>query len=170
MTKKLEIDGVNKEYIIYDDARLYDIKLGRFKNPIENRKGYLRYTIYVFGKRKFFFVHRLVLKTFNPVENMDNLQVNHIDGNKKNNCLSNLEWCTNTENQRHAFAHGLISRKGEKNSQSKLTEKDVLEIINMLLNKIPYRKIMDKFNISKSTISAIKNKRLWRELTKDIKF
>ena len=101
---------------------------------------------------------------------MDNLQVNHIDGNKKNNCLSNLEWCTNTENQRHAFAHGLISRKGEKNSQSKLTEKDVLEIINMLLNKIPYRKIMDKFNISKSTISAIKNKRLWRELTKDIKF
>ena len=51
-----------------------------------------------------------------------------------------------------------------------MAEKDVLEIINMLLNKIPYRKIMDKFNISKSTISAIKNKRLWRELTKDIKF
>ena len=83
MFKKLEIDGIKKEYLLYDDGRLYDVQLQRFKNPMENQKGYLRYSIYVYGKRKFFFVHRLVLSVFNPIENMENLQVNHIDGNKK---------------------------------------------------------------------------------------
>ena len=46
-------------------------------------------------------VHRLVLKTFNPVENMDNLEVNHKDEVKTNNCLSNLEWLTHLENVRY---------------------------------------------------------------------
>jgi hypothetical protein len=168
--KKLEIDGIKKEYLLYDDGRLYDVQLQRFKNPMENQKGYLRYSIYVYGKRKFFFVHRLVLSVFNPIENMENLQVNHIDGNKKNNRLENLEWCTQSENQIHAFSHGLISRKGEKNSQCKLSEKDVFEIINMLRRKEPYNLIAKKFNISKNTVAAIRSKRLWKHITKYIKF
>lgn len=170
MTKKLEINGVTKEYILYDDGRLYDVKLGRFKNSVENRNGYLRYSIYVFGKRKFFFVHRLVLKTFNPVEGMENLQVNHIDGDKKNNHLENLEWCTQSENQRHAFRMGLISRKGTKNSACKLNERDVQDIVDMLLAKRPYKEISQKFNISKNTVAAIRGKRLWKDITKNIEF
>lgn len=170
MNKKLELDGIKKEYIIYSDGRLYDVQLDRFKNPIENKKGYLRYSIYVYGKRKFFFVHRLVLMSFKPVDNMSNLQVNHIDGNKHNNDLSNLEWCTQSENQKHAFAHNLINRMGENNSQCRLSSEEVFEIISMLKNKIPYRIIMERFNISKSTVSAIKSKRLWKHITKDIKF
>ena len=52
-------------------------------------------------------VHRLVLKAFSPCEEMDELQVNHIDGNKLNNNLSNLEWSTALENIRHSFQTGL---------------------------------------------------------------
>ena len=170
MFKKLEIDGVKKEYLLYDDGRLYDVQLQRFKNPIENHKGYLRYSIYVYGKRKLFFVHRLVLSVFSPVENMEKLQVNHIDGNKKNNKLENLEWCTQSENQIHAFSHGLISRVGEKNSQCRLKESDVFEIISMIKNKESYDDISKRFHISKSTVAAIKNKRLWKHLTKNIEF
>ena len=63
---------------------------------------------------------------------MENLQVNHIDGDKANNNLSNLEWCTQSENQKHAFENGLLSRSGVKNSQAKLNESQVIEIANML--------------------------------------
>ena len=52
-------------------------------------------------------VHRLVLKAFSPCEEMDELQVNHIDGNKLNNNLNNLEWSTALENMRHSFQTGL---------------------------------------------------------------
>lgn len=43
-------------------------------------------------------MHRLVLLAFRPVKNSRELEVNHIDGNKINNCLENLEWCTSSEN------------------------------------------------------------------------
>lgn len=52
-------------------------------------------------------VHRLVLQHFKPCENMDKLQVNHIDGNKDNNCINNLEWVTDSENKFHAYNKGL---------------------------------------------------------------
>ena len=101
---------------------------------------------------------------------MDKLQVNHIDGNKKNNNLSNLEWCTQSENQIHAFKHGLITRKGTHNSQARLTEEQVIDIANMIMNNVTYKEIMEKYDISKSLLSAIRNKRLWTELLTDYDF
>lgn len=58
-------------------------------------------------------VHRLVADAFYD-GNHEGLQVNHIDGNKSNNHVSNLEWCTSSENRLHAFRTGL-----QKSSQSK---------------------------------------------------
>ena len=52
-------------------------------------------------------VHRLVMLTFNPIPNPNDFQVNHIDTDKTNNNLSNLEWCTNSENMIHAYNHDL---------------------------------------------------------------
>lgn len=108
---------------------------------------------------------------FRPNEKANELQVNHIDGNKENNSIENLEWCTNQENRIHAVKIGLAARLiGEENPASKLKEEDVLDIINDLLNHIPYSQIMKKYGCSKSTISSIKNKRNWSYLTKDIDF
>lgn len=123
------------------------------------------------GSQKSYFRHRLVMICFNKVNNYQELQVNHIDGNKLNNAFSNLEWCTNQENRIHALKLGLaVPLKGEENPYSKLKEQEVLDIIQDLLHHVPYSQICKKYNCSKSTISAIKNKRNWKYLTKDIDF
>lgn len=123
------------------------------------------------GRSKHYFRHRLVLICFDYRDDYETLQVNHIDGNKKNNSLENLEWCTNQENRIHAVKLGLAaSLKGESNPASKLLESQVIDIIHDLMDKVPYSEITKKYNCSKSTISAIKNKRNWKYLTNDINF
>ena len=65
---------------------------------------------------------------------------------------------------------GLISRKGTKNPQCRLTEEQVIDIADMILQGCTIKVICEKYNISKSLVSAIRNKRLWTSLLKDYKF
>ena len=75
-----------------------------------NRGGYLRISLSKDGISKSFYIHRLVAESFIP--NLDGKkEVNHIDGNKKNNNASNLEWSTRSENMKHAFKTGLSKPK-----------------------------------------------------------
>lgn len=80
----------------------------RLLTPAVNSGGYPQFCFVKNGKRFNKSVHRLVAETFLPkLDNAD--QVNHIDGNKTNNHVNNLEWCTGRENQLHASRTGLIS-------------------------------------------------------------
>ena len=74
--------------------------------------GYAR--VRIKGKR--YKIHRLVAETFIPNPE-DKREVNHKDGNKLNNCVSNLEWCTRSENQKHAYKIGL-QKSSEKQKQA----------------------------------------------------
>lgn len=81
-------------------------KKGGLLVPQINQKGYYSVLLYKDGKPNSKKIHRLVAETFIPnVENKE--QVNHIDGNKLNNNINNLEWCTNSENQIHAYKNKL---------------------------------------------------------------
>lgn len=76
----------------------YWFKDGRILIPVKSKKGYLN----VWCRKNIFKVHRLVANAFIP--NPQNLpQVNHIDGDKTNNCVTNLEWVTDGENLLHAY-------------------------------------------------------------------
>jgi hypothetical protein len=83
------------------------ISLGKVQEikPRKKNNGYLQVKLSKEGKRFHLLLHRVVAKTF--ILNIDNKpEVNHIDGNKENNNLKNLEWVTSSENQKHAFKIG----------------------------------------------------------------
>lgn len=78
-----------------------------------NNSGYVQISLFQNGKRKPVLVHRLVAENF--LENKENKPyVNHIDGNKLNNKMDNLEWCTCQENINHAYQKGLIKISDKK--------------------------------------------------------
>lgn len=87
--KKIMRDG--KEYTTFYPEKI----IKTYINPSGYLTTRLRYDV---GKTKTVFVHVLMMRTFNPVPNMEELEVNHIDHNKLNNNLDNLEWCTHKEN------------------------------------------------------------------------
>src|SRR5437879_4855903 len=82
------------------------------------------------GVRKTFYVHRVVAKAFHGDFSHTKLEVDHIDGNWKNNDYRNLEWVTCLENHQRAAALGLTA-KGPRNANTKLTEEDVRMIREM---------------------------------------
>lgn len=109
---------------IYQISNLGNVKSfkrvskGELLKPVY-RKGYATVTLSKNGISKIHSIHRLIATAFIP--NPDNLPIiNHIDGNKTNNDLSNLEWCTQLENMRHAFKTGLINHKPLTDEQKKL--------------------------------------------------
>lgn len=99
-------------------------------------------------KKKHNLVHRLMAKTFIP--NPENKRtVNHIDGNKLNNNLSNLEWNTHKENIAHSYKMGMSNNRGEGNGRAKLTEKDVFFMRKSYgKDGITYLSLAKKFNIT----------------------
>lgn len=128
----------------------------RVLKPYKNSWGYLLVDLRKDNKRYLKCVHRLVAETFIP--NPENkAQVNHKDGNKLNNNIENLEWCTCSENQQHAFDTGL-KPKNDKHPFSKLTNDDVRYIKkNYKHNKRGFgiRALAKKFNVCDSTIRQI---------------
>lgn len=112
-------------------------------------------------------VHRIVATAF--ITNPSNKpQVNHKDGNKLNNSVSNLEWSTPSENTIHALRTGLQKKVfGENHGRSKLTEDDVSFIRNC---KETHAELARRFNIDDSTIRDIRLRKIWKHVAVVILF
>lgn len=92
-------------YLIYEDGRVFSLKSNKFlKGDIV--AGYIQYTLYINGKGVRYKAHRLVAMMFLEMIEGKNV-VNHIDGNKLNNHYTNLEWCDQYHNNKHARDTGL---------------------------------------------------------------
>ncbi|WP_286709981.1 MULTISPECIES: NUMOD4 domain-containing protein [Sphingobacterium] len=129
---------------------------------LNNRTGYKFVQLYRDKKSKNLTIHRLVANTFLERNEFD--YVNHLDGNKHNNFVQNLEWCSNDYNHEHATKTGLKA-KGERVSSSKLTEREVYAIKYLLANKIPHTIISKAFNVSRPTISLINEGKTWKHVS-----
>ncbi len=161
-------------YAIDDMGKIRNINTGNYIKISKNHNGYMRVSLMKKGGGTTSIqYHRLLMMLFKPTENMEKLQINHIDGNKENNALDNLQWVTPQENIHHAIKTGLTDfsyLQGEKTNFSHYTEKDAKLVIDLLKSN----KYTDK-EISKITgfpvrnfIAKIRRKETWTYLTKDI--
>ena len=140
-----DIKGFEKcdDFIIYDDGRIFSLNKKDFMNLSTDSKGYLyidlrRYNPIIKCPK----IHRLVMLAFS--EDKPKEQINHKDGNKHNNHIKNLEWCTNKENRIHAIETGLKNEVGYKIAQYDL-EHNLLNLFDtcteamLFLGKNPKR-------------------------------
>jgi hypothetical protein len=154
-----------ENYAVDDQGNIFSLpkktrKGIRILKSIVGKNGYPMLDLCKDGQIKRFLVHRLIAQTLLPNPN-NKEQVNHINGNKLDNRLENLEWNTRSENQKHAIKIGLRSAKGEKNSQCKITEQEVLYIRN---SEEKGSILAKKLNISQTTISQIRNGKTWTHI------
>ena len=155
------IDGFGSKYFVSDDGHIYSIRrrgqIGGVMSETPNSSGYLRVNLSSDGKTKSYFIHRIVAAAF--VQNPDSKEfVNHKDGNKKNNCADNLEWCTRRENMAHAMSHGLIHyapMRGDKHPMCKISDADAKEIIRLRKSGVLSHELAEKYGVTCNTIRNI---------------
>lgn len=99
--------GYEGLYAATSCGKVWSYRAKKFLKPFDDGHGYLCVNLFKDGKRKHYKIHRLVAETYLP--NPNNLpQVNHIDENKSNNALLNLEWCTAAYNINYSKAKKVI--------------------------------------------------------------
>ena len=139
------IPGFEHEYAKNKNGRVLSLLTDQINNTSVDTNGYLMTNLYKDGKRYAKRVHILVAQTFIP--NPDNLPVvNHIDGDKTNPKVNNLEWCSYSENTQHAHRTGL---------QTKTSNKEVIRGDGKVYPTLTAAALDN--NISKSAISKVIN-------------
>lgn len=152
-------------YTVYSDGRIWsDYKKGKWLKPSRKNGGYLFVILEIERRKKNVYLHRLLLSLFKPIPGWEKLDINHIDGNKSNPDLKNLEWCTRRENMDHATNVIKTVIRGEDRSNSKLTESDVIEIRNLYKSGLPQKAIAKKYPCSQSLINRVVNGKVWKHV------
>lgn len=154
-----DIINYENNYQISDNGQIRSLKFNKIKNLKPSSNGnYLFVMLYKNGIGKCYYIHRLVAETF--LSNEQNYpQINHKDGNKINNNISNLEWVTIKDNNQHAFDIGLKTiwnkgKFGQNTSRSKIILQYSLD--NTLIAEYgSIREAGRQLNISSSAISAV---------------
>lgn len=131
---------------------------GKIRATQKHNQGYL--SLCLRNGAKQYLVHRLVASAF--IENKQNKEfVNHKNGDKTDNRVENLEWCTRQENENHAFKTGLKNSSGTANTQAKLKDSDVIYIRNTTL---PSKRLAHKFKVSCATINRVRQGVIWKHI------
>ena len=137
--------------------------VGRILETRSDRNGYRFVELTHHGQRHGVSVHRLVAAAFlGP--SPEGQQVNHIDRDKMNSALSNLEYVTPSENVAHAYRTGVVPRQGIRHGMAKLTEEQVRAI---RAASGTLKEIGDRFGVHLSTIHLIRSEKHWRHLSED---
>ena len=155
----LDISGYEGLYQISNFGR---VKSFYFKNPRilkpHKVKGYSNVELYKNKKKKQFYIHRLVMENFCPIENMNVLDVNHKDEDKSNNHISNLEWMTHKDNLNYGSRaeKARMKMQGKNSSRSKKVKCVEKNVIYEALREAERQLGIPATNISKACKGKIK--------------
>ena len=154
-----DIKGYEGYYQISETGKVLSVRNSFILSPTTSN-GYKEVVLSVNHIKGYKLIHRLVAEAFIP--NVDNKpEVNHIDGDKLNNNINNLEWVTRAENAKHAGANGLMP-SGEKNHTVVLSKSDVNKIIKLrYIHKLEVEDIANLFDVSISHLSQVVNGDTW---------
>lgn len=149
-------------YIIYEDGVVVSPISGIELKQTLNPRGYFGVGNYVGHTSGV--VHRAVYEAFIG-EILPTYQINHLDGNKINNHISNLEMCTASENTRHAYATGLAKGlRGEDSYISKMSKENVLELYDLFRGGCSNEEVAGIYGHHSRYISLIRHGRRWEYL------
>lgn len=165
-----DIDGFESLYQVSSYGRIRSLPRyktrGRVLKQCISKKGYLRTSIMGKPNTAYLIMHRVVAKAFIP--NPNNLpEVNHKDGNKQNNHVDNLEWCTHEYNVKHSVENKLADYSkiaGSKNSQSKLNEIEVVKIRQMHKDGKNFTEIAKQYNVTANLIGMVCRMQNWKHV------
>ena len=160
------VPGYEGLYIISEFGDVYSLKTSKIISATMSR-GYRTIGLRLSGKTFMHKIHRLVLMAFKSMPNHKHV-ANHIDGNKLNNHISNLEWCSQKENVRHAINIGKYRTPpaGILHGKAKLTDSEVIEIATWIALGEKQSSIAKAYNVCQTTISRIKLNKGWQHLDK----
>lgn len=165
--KELKYKDVKPIYKIDERGNIYSKYKNGFLKPKKDKDGYL--TISLAGENKTIYVRIATLVAYNfigkPPTEIKDVTIDHIDGNILNNHYINLRWLDRSVNS--SIRKNRMKSLGELNHEAKLTEKEVIEICNLLVeNKLTLKEIGKIYNVTKYTINNIKRKVNWKYITK----
>jgi transposase len=152
----------NTRYLVSDTGLVYSSVSNKLLKSVDDGRGYLTVTLWVDGTSEKFKIHRLVAKTFLPNPH-GLIEVNHKNGNKLDNFVSNLEWVTHAENMKHAWSNNLM-KIGSETFNAILTENDVVEIKQLMLKGLNNQEISELFGVARATISKIRDIKTWKHV------
>ncbi len=160
--------GYPTDYVVYPDGRVFDTYFEEFVEPTENNSGYLYIPLRDFNTIRG--IHQMVAETFIP--NPENKKyVNHIDGNKRNNNVKNLEWATPRENLLHAYAMGL--HKGntpDKVHFTKYSEDQIRKACELMSTGMMLKQVEKVTGVPVKTLGEIRCGRIWKSIACDFTF
>lgn len=141
--------------IVRKDGKIYHCD-SRILIPFQgNTCNYLSVQLSKYGISQKYMIHRLVAYSFLKLSPNSSLEVNHKDGNCRNNCVENLEIVTHQENINHSVAMNLKHDYGEQSTNAKLTNTQAAEIRKMCHCGIKQVELAEIYHVSKQTINRI---------------
>lgn len=164
--KNLSFIGYD-QYAACTSGKIYSIRSGKFLHQVVQKSGYCHVTLSQDGKKNNFLVHRLIALAYLAID-PERTTVNHIDGNKQNNALSNLEWMNHQEQAQHALVTGL--RSGTRNPDRNLTDETVHKICQLLEDSWRNKDIATTLGVGPELVAKIRHGTTYSDISSQYDF
>ena len=165
--RSLDIIGYD-DYCVTPFGRVFSLKSRRFLSPSDNH-GYLRVTLRKCGTPKTLRVHRLMAYAYFGLPESEDSVVNHKDGDRSNNVISNLEWCTQSYNVKHAHNTGLV-KETRRLSQRSLDDDLVHKVCDLIQDSFRNKDIAEMLNVNQTRIADIRSGACYPDISKEYNF